>query len=59
MLMFDFIHVFTYHQFYVSSADRRVLVIVGGISILAGLGECVRPEWLHHYHQTVEKRAKE
>jgi hypothetical protein len=52
MLMLDFIHVFTYHQFYVSLADWCVLVIVGGISTVVGLGESVRPEWLAHYHQT-------
>jgi hypothetical protein len=41
-LMLDFIHVFTYHQFYVSLADWCVLVIVGGISTVAGLGMCAR-----------------
>jgi hypothetical protein len=44
MLMHDFIHVFTYYQFYVSLADWYVLVIVGCISTVAGLGECERPE---------------
>jgi len=57
--MLDFIHVFIYHQFYVGLTDWCVLVIVGGISILAGLGECVRPEWLAHYHQTIGKSVKE
>jgi hypothetical protein len=59
MLMLDFIHVFTYHQFCVSLTDWCVLLIVGGISTVAGLGKCERPEWLAHYHQTIGKSAKE